>query len=199
MTTKKIDKSTVDAAIVGAEELLNSKSGASWVKKTSPTYRAFQLGIYATLSAISDEKTINQIPIRAYADTMFGSSKDDSFNSTTVGRCYLKLNETLEQLFQSRSGFDASTLREIQPLIENVHQKIRAQDQNWHTSIHRSDNVLRELNKVFSEISQTDQSDEMMIKKHGLIRNLISELERVARFVALSETDHDLWKRFEEN
>ena len=188
-----IDKSEVDAAVAAATRSLAEEPGFAWIKKSGLLERAYFAGLLNGLQGIASENDVGHILVRAIAETMFQRSADDSFQSTRTGVLFDLVRRELTREDVDRPALFAA----IQRLADHVD----ALDGEWKSRVRQTSMLLEVAGKSSQATGRggnTEENAEQRDRQRHEIHRQAEELEHFARYFALVETDHKIWKRFQE-
>ncbi len=188
-----IDKSEVDAAVAAATQFLAEEPGFAWIKKSGLLERAYFAGLFGGLRGVASEDDVGHILVRAIAETIFPRSADDSFQSTRTGVLFDSVRGELSSEDVER--------RALLTAIQRFADHVCALDDEWNSRIRHTRMLLDAVGKS-SQATGSDGIAEENLEKRDWQRHEIhqrtEELEQFARYFALVETDHKIWKRLQE-
>ena len=98
-----MNEKEVDVAIESAFKTLVEDKNFSWIRNSSILKRAYCLGLYAGLRAVTDESNLRELLLEMVRGTMFARSGEDTFGSTRIGRIYNDLKDQFNQSLE-KSG-----------------------------------------------------------------------------------------------
>jgi hypothetical protein len=188
-----IKKAEVDAAIAAARHALDSKPGFAWIKKSSLLERAYYMGLFNGLRRIAKEEHLSNSLLQPILGTFFPRRADDSFDFTGMGEAF----ESLKQHLMQRDSDKPALLEALQQFADQIDR----QDREWNTRLRHTRHLLEEIRAV-NRVTRSDRSAletaEQQERRLNETLRLIESLEELARYIALLETDHRIWKSLDE-
>jgi len=193
MSSAKIETVAVELAINAAVDALANDANIAWIRKSCLIQRAYFLGLFKGLAAISGEGDIGNLPLHWLTMVDFSGSADDTFPSTQLGQDFAALGKGL-RLLETGSDMD-------RPSFETVLRDIDLLDRGWRTCLGRARTLLSETQSAASGF-RPPIDDDLPDRKRagdelGQVHDSLSRLEALVRYMALLETHHEMSKRLE--
>jgi hypothetical protein len=193
MSAAKIEKATVDMGIAAARDALANEPGLAWVTRSSLLERAYFSGLYVGLSAIAEdsEKVLSRLLIDTLYNTLYPRGADDSFDTTSTGKAFAALKQHLTR----PESDQVDSLEAMQGFADHIDGK----DCQWNSGLRHTRDLLDQLRTMHLKWSALSaQETTKSPERQNIVHDLVEKLEKIARFIALTETDHRRWKCVEE-
>lgn len=186
MSTTAIEKTAVDAAIAAAREALASDSGLDWIKMSALLERAYFWGVFSALSAIAtkeSEESLRRLVLETMVKTLNGRKADDSFDSTPTGKAFA----TLERHLMRHESNQPDPWEAIKQFADHMDRL----DRCWSSGIRHARELLEKLRMLSAEAwpEKGEPETAEFRDRQRIIHDFIKSLDKIARFIALIETD----------
>lgn len=163
---KKNTEIAVSAAI---DEL--KKDSAAWITESALRERAYRLGLYHGLSAISDDEYLEHFLARTYIDTMFPRSADDPFTASDVGKLFASMKDRfLNRGPDEDSGLDLDS--DLKKMVSILEDSLIEREQDVQRNVGMIRDLLKDLLSMKGEDFRRDQ--------HSLLDHLESSLRNIS-------------------
>ena len=216
MRSVKIDGLAVKLAFDAAEKRL---SDLDWIRSSVLVERAYFSGLAIGLSAIADEDVVSKCFGRFLKRLLWSRGADDTFPSTRLGKDFAALEAALEAAFkEARKAADVGPDRrvewdKVQQAIETgtksvdlVVSDVDRLDREWQECTRPARSLLSEIRSALAEFrlpSEEGNTDEdracndrmRAVEDFSKLRSHASFLSKMARFIALLETHHEISER----
>jgi hypothetical protein len=192
MMSAKIGDAAVETAISAAADSLANNPNIAWIRESALVQRAYFLGLFEGLAAIAEEDAIGNRLVPLLAGTFWSKSADDTFPSTQLGRHFAALEARLRGI-ETGISWDRHS-------IDSVLADIRHLDCEWRSCVEASVTLLGKIESAAvglkHPIGEGARGREGESEELRRIKDCMSDLDMMMRYMALLETHHELDKRF---
>ena len=166
MISKKNTEIAVSAAI---DEL--KKDSAAWITESALRERAYRLGLYHGLSAISDDKYLEHFLARTYIDTMLPRFADDRFTASDGGKVFASMKDRLLNR-DPREENDPELDSDLKKMVSILEDSLIEREQDVQRNVGMIRDLLKDLLSMKGEDFRRDQ--------HSLLDHLESSLRNIS-------------------
>ena len=176
-----MNRDEVELAIESADKMLTQYNNLSYISHSSYLMRVYYLGLYAGLSAVTDESNLEYLLMHALHSTMFARSGDDLFKSTQIGRLYENIKTQLQQSARnlSRRCDDKQPNSSTDEQFKKLDDLIQEQNHFWHQHFEGSIDILVSLRHTVGGLGSTNTHETECA--YNQIMKMMEELERLLR------------------
>jgi len=165
MISKKNTEIAVSAAI---DEL--KKDSAAWITESALRERAYRLGLYHGLSAISDDKHLEHFLARTYIDTMLPRFADDRFTASDGGKVFASMKDRLLNR-DPREENDPELDSDLKKMVSMLDDLLSEREQD----VRRNMGMIRDLLRDFLSL----KSENLRRNQHSLLEHLERSLMNI--------------------